>query len=97
MNTRVALVGAGAFGRNHARLLAQMSGIEFVGIYDADPERGTAVAQEFGTKSVASLDEVIAGCDAAVVATPTTTHAVIATENVDWSDVMEFQDLELAF
>ena len=25
------------------------------------------------------------------------THAVIATENVDWSDVMEFQDLELAF
>ena len=80
MNTRVALVGAGAFGRNHARLLAQMSGIEFVGIYDADPERGTAVAQEFGTKSVASLDEVIASCDAAVVATPTTTHGTIATE-----------------
>jgi len=25
------------------------------------------------------------------------THVVIASENVDWSDVIEFQDLELAF
>ena len=44
---RVAVVGAGEFGRNHARVYRELERAELVGIYDQNPERAAALAREF--------------------------------------------------
>jgi predicted dehydrogenase len=70
---RIAVVGAGAFGRNHVRVLQQSQHAELSGVLDLDP----SVAAGLGCQSFESLEDVAARSDAAVVATPTVTHANI--------------------
>jgi predicted dehydrogenase len=74
-NVRVAVVGAGAFGRNHVRVLKELPGVELVGAVDPDPGRRVEVASEFGVPCFQDPGEVISRIDAAVVATPTSAHA----------------------
>lgn len=78
MSTRVGVVGAGAMGRNHARVYALLDGAELVAIHDADPGRAAAVAAEFGGEVAASLDELAAAVDAVSVAVPTSAHLEVA-------------------
>ena len=80
---RIASVGVGAFGRNHARVyrdLAQKGVIEFVGLFDQDLARAKAVADEFGTHAYSSLDQLIeqGRPNAASVAVPTIHHLSVA-------------------
>jgi predicted dehydrogenase len=74
---RVAVVGAGEFGRNHARVYHQMPNVEFAGIFDKDAERAAGVAQEFGTQAFSSLEELGGRVDAVSVAVPTAEHAQV--------------------
>lgn len=76
---RVAVVGAGAFGRNHVRAIRQMEEAELVAIVDANLERAAALANEFGSQALNELAGIFGRIDAAVVATPTVTHEEIAT------------------
>ena len=55
---RVAVVGAGEFGRNHARVYRELPNVEMAGVFDADPARTDAVAQEFKARAFRSLDEL---------------------------------------
>ncbi|MEQ1500650.1 MAG: Gfo/Idh/MocA family oxidoreductase [Myxococcota bacterium] len=71
---RVALVGCGAMGARHARVMARDPGVELV-VVDALPDRARSVADEVGARTA---DHVPHEIDAAVIATPTTTHAAIA-------------------
>ncbi|MEK7752562.1 MAG: Gfo/Idh/MocA family oxidoreductase, partial [Acidobacteriota bacterium] len=72
---RTAVVGAGAFGGNHVRLLSQSDRAELVAVVDADPERARAAAADYGCQALAHYDELAGKVDAAVVATPTAAHA----------------------
>src|SRR5216684_3055241 len=72
---RVAVVGTGEFGRNHARVYREIDGAELVGVFDQNQERGAAVAAEFQTQVLKSLDELRGRADAASVAVPTVAHA----------------------
>lgn len=74
---RVAVVGTGEFGRNHARVYRELEGAELVGVFDLNPERAAAVASEFQTPVVKSLDELQERADAASVAVPTVAHAEV--------------------
>ena len=74
---RVAVVGTGEFGRNHARVYRELEGVELVGVYDKSAERAGAVAQEFQTTSFHSLEELRGRVDAASVAVPTVSHAAV--------------------
>src|SRR5258706_8457954 len=74
---RVAVVGAGEFGRNHARVYREIQGAELVGVYDKNTERAQAAAAEFRTHAFAALDELAGRADAASVAVPTAEHAQI--------------------
>jgi len=74
---RVAVAGCGEFGRNHARVYGEMESAELVGVYDTDPARAAAFAQEFGTKAFGSLEEMAGLVDAASVAVPTVAHAEV--------------------
>src|SRR5207302_5652608 len=75
--TRVAVVGTGEFGRNHARVYRELAGAELIGVFDQNQERGAAVAAEFQTQVLKSLDEVRGRADAASVAVPTVAHAEV--------------------
>jgi predicted dehydrogenase len=74
---RVAVVGTGEFGRNHARVYRELEGADLVGVFDENPERAAAVAAEFQTQVLTSLDEVRGRVDAASVAVPTVAHAPV--------------------
>jgi len=74
---RVAVVGVGHFGRNHARIYAGMPGVELIAVADPDENRGRAVAEQYGTRTVRSHVEV-GEVDAVSIAVPTRAHAEIA-------------------
>jgi predicted dehydrogenase len=74
---RVAVAGAGEFGRNHARVYREIEGAEFVGVYDLDSNRAAAVAAEFQTQVLPSLDALRGCADAVSVAVPTVAHAEV--------------------
>jgi len=77
---RVGVVGTGALGRHHARILSQLPGVEMVGIHDRRPEAAEAVAREHGVRVWASFEELAGRIDAAVVAAPTVAHAELGCE-----------------
>lgn len=77
---KVAVVGVGDFGRQHARVYRTLEDVELVGVYDTDAERARAVAQEFETQALASLDAVAENASAASVAVPTAEHARVGVE-----------------
>src|SRR5712664_1522722 len=74
---RVAVVGTGEFGRNHARVYREIDGAELVGVFDQNQERAAAVAAEFQTQVLKSVDELRGRADAASVAVPTVAHAEV--------------------
>ena len=74
---RVAVVGAGEFGRNHARVYREMESVEFVGVYDKNAERAAQIAAEFQTRALASPEELRGRADAVSVAVPTVEHSTV--------------------
>ena len=80
---RVAVVGCGEFGRNHARVYKEIGGVQLAGVFDADAARAEKFAKEFGTKVFASLDELQGAVDAASVAVPTIAHSEVGCRLMD--------------
>lgn len=71
-DVRMGLVGIGMMGRNHARVLNSVEGIDLVGVADPGGDRFNMAGN---AKVVDSVEDLIAlGIDAAVVATPTVYH-----------------------
>ncbi|MEM7584633.1 MAG: Gfo/Idh/MocA family oxidoreductase [Acidobacteriota bacterium] len=77
---RVGVIGTGAMGRHHVRILAGLPEADLIGIYDQRPELAAQLAQEHQTKSFQSLEELTQQVDAAVLAVPTYAHAQIGCE-----------------
>ena len=83
--TKVAVIGAGAFGKNHARVYHELHDAgeaEFCGIVDADISRAQEHATKYGVGAFASVDDLLktAKPDAASVAVPTIHHAAVARQ-----------------
>lgn len=77
MALRAALIGAGMMGKNHARVLSSLEGVDFVAIVD---ELGDPHGVRGGAALLSNLEELSSlDIDFAVVATPTSTHEDIAT------------------
>ena len=77
---RVAVIGAGAFGRHHLRVLSQSLNATLVGVVDSDAERAAQAAAEHNCLTFATLGELKGNVDAAVVAVPTSLHADVGCE-----------------
>ena len=79
---RTGVIGVGALGRHHARLLAEMPDVELVGVADPNPEQGSTVAELCGTSWFADhrtlLDQP--GLQGVSVVVPTTLHRRIAED-----------------
>ncbi len=79
---RIALIGAGAMGSLHARVVAQSRAAELVCVVDPDRDRGEALAERWRSKWVPDLDS-FRGIDGVIVASPTSTHVEWASRALD--------------
>ena len=79
---RVAVVGAGSFGRNHLRVYRTLPGAAtLVACVDPDPAARDSVTREYGIPAFDSVPSLVASgipVDAASVCTPTVRHAEAA-------------------
>lgn len=80
MRIRVAVVGVGYYGRNHARVYRSLEPAELVGVLDTNRERARAVAAEFGTEVLGSVAELAGRVEAVSLAIPTVDHARVGVE-----------------
>jgi predicted dehydrogenase len=83
----VAVVGAGVFGRNHARVYHQLAAegvpVRLLSVVDADAARADAVAREFGCRGFTSVEQLVKAhgeVQAASVAVPTVDHRGVAQQ-----------------
>ena len=79
---RAGVVGVGKMGRNHARVYRELPESTLAGIYDADPDRARAVADEYGTEA-RTLADLLETVDVVSVAVPTEYHYDTARECID--------------
>lgn len=79
-HVKMAVIGVGALGRHHARILAGMPGVELVAVVDPNETQGRAVAEQHSTRWVANYQEILVSCDAFSVVAPTFLHHKIAVE-----------------
>jgi len=75
---RIGVAGVGALGFHHARILASLDDVEMCGIFDIRPERAAEVGDKLGVRIHDSLDGLLDGCDALVVAVPTSSHEEVS-------------------
>ena len=74
---RIGVIGTGALGYHHARLLRHIEGAELAGIYDRNPERLAHVAKELGAVPHTSLDALLDKVDAVSVVVSTPAHTEV--------------------
>ncbi len=84
---RVAVAGAGAFGRNHLRVYRELEdaglGVALAAAIEQDPARAAEAAAKYGIPVFASAEKLLAAdlkLDAATVAVPTVHHYAVAAE-----------------
>ena len=81
---KVAVIGAGAFGRNHARVFRQLEReaepVRLTAIVDLDSNRANTVAKEFGVRALGSIEPLLMAnqIQAASIAVPTLYHLAVA-------------------
>lgn len=79
---KVAIVGCGNIGNNHARGYASTGRADLVGVADIVPERAQQYAAKYGTTAYDSVQALLAAQDPDIVSvsTPPGSHAEIALE-----------------
>ncbi len=73
----VAVVGAGTFGRQHARVLRALPSAELVAVVDTNRDRAEAAARQFGCRALTDYRELSGQVQAATVAVPTVEHSEV--------------------
>jgi len=81
--TRLAIVGAGAMGTNHARVASALPDVEIAAVVDPDRDRGQELAARVGARYLPEVSLLDDRLDAAVVAAPSAAHAEIGVWLLD--------------
>jgi predicted dehydrogenase len=78
---KVGVLGVGVMGSNHARVLADIAGVDLVGIADPDRKQRDSVARTLGCAAFVDLDGLLrSGVEAVTIAAPTHLHHDLALE-----------------
>jgi predicted dehydrogenase len=81
---RVAVFGAGAWGRNHVRNVAALPESELVAVCDLNQERREAVSRTYpAVEATADAAQAFDLAEAAVIATPAASHAELAVAAIE--------------
>ena len=81
---KVAVIGVGGWGKNHARVLHDIGVLS--AICDADADRSKKIADLYNTNLYLSVDELLQeerSLDACIICTPTKTHSVVAKKVIE--------------
>ncbi|HTP13461.1 MAG TPA: Gfo/Idh/MocA family oxidoreductase [Bacteroidota bacterium] len=74
----VGVIGVGHLGSLHAKMYSQIERANLVGVFDSDNTRARGVAEQYKTRSFASMEELIGAVDAVSVVTSTPAHFEVA-------------------
>jgi UDP-N-acetylglucosamine 3-dehydrogenase len=94
---KLAIVGVGGWGKNHARVLHDFGTL--VAICEIDLQRGKELADKYGATLYSSIDDMLNNerkLDACLVCTPTKTHYTIAKKIME-KGINVFVEKPLAF
>lgn len=80
---RIGVVGAGALGFHHIRLLKDIPDAHLVGFFDTDAVRSAKVASELCVPAYGALSELIDTVDAVTVVVPTPAHYSVARAAIE--------------
>lgn len=80
---RVGLLGVGRLGATHAATLRALPEVTELRVHDADPVRARDIAATLEARHATSVDAALDGVDAAVIVTPTDTHAPLIRRCLD--------------
>jgi predicted dehydrogenase len=80
---RLAVVGAGQFGRNHCRVVHESQRAELVAVVDVDAARAAEAAAAHGALALTDARGLAGQVDAAIVAVPTTMHEEVAAALIE--------------
>jgi UDP-N-acetylglucosamine 3-dehydrogenase len=83
VDTRIAVIGVGGWGKNHARVLKELGCL--AAICDLDAARAKEIAGKHGAQPYSSVDEMLdkERLDGCLVCTPTKTHAAVAKKTME--------------
>ena len=62
---KMAVIGVGALGRHHARILSELDAVELVAVSETDTEKGNDAARQYGTRWEADYRKLYTEVDAA--------------------------------
>ena len=79
-NLRVAVIGVGAIGRNHARIYAELPGVTLAGVADTDQKTADSVAGRFHVRAYTDYRQLldVEKPEAVTIAVPTVDHLPVA-------------------
>jgi len=77
---KVAVVGVGALGRHHARILSTLPGVKLVAVADGNQQQGMSVAESCGCEWTPDYRTLLNQVDAVSIVVPTSLHRPIAEE-----------------
>lgn len=77
---KVAVVGVGHLGKEHARVYTELPGVELVGVVDIQHKQAEKIAQKCNTQYFTNHREIIDKVAAVSIAVPTKFHYAIAKE-----------------
>ena len=78
---KVAVLGTGSLGKEHARIYAELAAtglVEFAGVFDVATETARKIAEKYRVRTFDSVSEAAAASEALNIVTPTTTHFDLA-------------------
>lgn len=82
----IGVIGAGFWGKNHARVFSELETSRLVGVCDLDSEKATRIAEKRGASPYTRPEDLLKNSEvqAVTVCTPTTTHYEIAQKAIEY-------------
>ncbi len=76
---RLGVAGVGSLGFHHARIARELADVRMMGFFDPEADRAKEVSAELDIHAFPSLEALLGAVDGVVVASPTKTHAAVAS------------------
>lgn len=74
-----AVVGIGAFGQNHARIISQLNDACLIGVVDTDVSRCKEISEKLNTRPFERYQEMAGKVESAIIVAPTSLHYEIGS------------------